>query len=174
MEFSALGKGTHHLVCIAKTLYKKRVKIVVYFVIVGFFFPCIAFFLGGENGSSEMFKSMVVSNIIFIVLVGLVFIFALIFKLMCINWNLNRSSSLYEILDELCSLLGNILLIISGYCWFKFLTHDVSAQRDYGLISIAALYLYALIEYISNCLQDESERKTKEKADKKARTRQAD
>ncbi|WP_145490012.1 hypothetical protein [Yersinia rohdei] len=174
MEFSGLGKGTQHLVCLAKTLYKKRVKIAVYLVIFGFFFPCIAFFLDGESGSSEMFKSMVGSNIIFIALVGLVFTFALIFKLMCIKWNLNRSFSLYEILDELCSLLGNILLIISGYCWFKFLTHDVSDQCYYGLISIAALYLYALIEYISNGLQDESERKTKERADKKARTRQAD
>ncbi|OWF70477.1 hypothetical protein B4901_00290 [Yersinia frederiksenii] len=120
-----------------------------------------------------MFESMVGSYTIFVILVGLVFIFSFLFKRQCIKWNLNRSFSLYEILDELCSLLGNILLIISGYCCFKFLTHDVSDRHYYGLMSIVILYLYALLEYISNGLLDECERKTKERADKKARTRQA-
>lgn len=174
MEFSGLGKGLQHLVCLAKTLYKKRVKIVVYLVIVGFFFPCIAFFWNGGSGSSEMFESMVGSYTIYVILVGLVFLFSFLFKRQCIKWNLNRSFSLYEILDELCSLLGNILLIISGYCCFKFLTHDVSDRHYYGLMSIVILYLYALLEYISNGLLDECERKTKERADKKARARQAD
>lgn len=173
MEFSGLSKGTQHLVCLAKTLYKKRVKIIGYLVIVGFFFPCIAFFLEGVNGSSKMYEPTVGSYTIFVILVGLVFIFSFLFKLQCIKWNLNRSFSLYEILDELCSLLGNILLIVSGYCCFIFITHDVTDRHSYGFMSIAILCLYALLEYLSNCVLDEYERKTKERSDKKARTRQA-
>ncbi|MDN0109692.1 hypothetical protein [Yersinia mollaretii] len=163
MEFSGLSKGIQHVACLAKALYKKRAKIVVYFVIIGFHFPCIAFFLGGVNGASEMYESMVGSDTIFVILIGGVSLFSFLFKRSCIRLNLNKHCTLYEVLDELSSLLGNILLIISGYCLFIFLMRDVTDRNFYGFLSIAILFIYALLEYLSNSLVAEWQQKAERK-----------
>ncbi|PSH23207.1 hypothetical protein B7R74_04100 [Yersinia pseudotuberculosis] len=174
MEFSGLSKWIQSLARLAKLLYKKRAKIIAQLVIVGYCFPRIAFAITGEKGSISMHKSTVGDDIIYMYLITLAFVAPLGAKWLLTYINLNGRCFIYGILDELSSLFGNILLIISGYLVFVYSTFTVHNQNWLAVMSVAAFFMYAVLEYISYYSVVRIKEIRKERADKKACTRQTD
>ncbi|EKN4686687.1 hypothetical protein [Yersinia ruckeri] len=174
MEFSGLSKGIKFFATIYNQLREDSAKIFAHLFIIGCGFPAIAYLWGGEERALTIFGSMVGNDEIYKYSVAGIYVISLSLKWVFVfkRWDLN--GFIYKTLDELSSVFLCVMLIISGFLLFASMVLNVDYPFLWAVLFITAFCLYTGLAYFSNFTVDEFERVRKERADKKARTRQAD
>ncbi|CNG91962.1 Uncharacterised protein [Yersinia enterocolitica] len=173
MEFSGLNKGINFLKTLNKQLREDSAKIFAHLVIIGCGFPAIAYFFGGEQRAFTIFGSMVGNDSIYKYCVAGIYVVSLLLKWVFVFNKWNLGGFFYKTLDELSNVFISVILIISGFLLFSAIVLNDHYPLLWAVLSIVAFCLYAWLAYFSNFTVDEFERVAKERADKKARTRQA-
>ncbi|CNF86878.1 Uncharacterised protein [Yersinia enterocolitica] len=174
MEFSGLSKGIKFFATIYNQLREDSVKIFAHLFIIGCGFPAIAYLWGGEGRALTIFGSMVGNDSIYKYSVVGIYVVSLLLKWVFVFNKWNRGGFFYKTLDELSNALLSIVLIISGFLLFSAMVMNDYYPFLWAALSIVSFCLYAWLAYFSNFTVDKFERVAKERADKKARTRQAD
>ncbi|WP_143712018.1 hypothetical protein [Yersinia intermedia] len=174
MEFSGLSKGIKFFATIYNQLREDSAKIFVHLFIIGCGFPAIAYLWGGEERALTIFGSMVGNDSIYKYSVAGIYVVSLLLKWVFVFNKWNLGGFFYKTLDELSNVFLSIILIISGFLLFSAIVMNDHYPFLWAVLSIVAFCLYAWLAYFSNFTVDEFERVAKERADKKARTRQAD
>ncbi|WP_145518977.1 hypothetical protein [Yersinia mollaretii] len=174
MEFSGLSKGIKFFATIYNQLREDSAKIFAHLFIIGCGFPAIAYLWGGEERALTIFGSMVGNDEIYKYSVAGIYVISLSLKWVFVfkRWDLN--GFIYKTLDELSSVFLCVMLIISGFLLFASMVLNVDYPFLWAALFITAFCLYTGLAYFSNFTVDEFERVGKERADKKACTRQAD
>ncbi|ENJ7944588.1 hypothetical protein AB2M38_001502 [Yersinia enterocolitica] len=173
MEFSGLNKGINFLKTLNKQLREDSAKIFAHLVIIGCGFPAIAYFFGGEQRAFTIFGSMVGNDSIYKYCVAGIYVVSLLLKWVFVFNKWNLCGVFYKTLDELSNVFLSIILIISGFLLFSAIVLNDHYPFAWAVLSIVAFCLYTWLAYFSNFTVDEFERVAKERANKKARTRQA-
>ncbi|WP_145567143.1 hypothetical protein [Yersinia aleksiciae] len=174
MEFSGLSKGIKFFAAIYNQLREDSAKIFAHLFIIGCGFPAIAYLWGGEGRAFTIFGSMVGNDPIYKYCVAGIYVVSLSLKWVFVFNKWNLGGVFYKTLDELSNVFLSIILIISGFLLFSAIVLNDHYPFTWAVLSIVAFCLYTWLAYFSNFTVDEFERVAKERANKKARTRQAD